>query len=57
MVDPLNPKEIAEAIEYLLEHRELGREMGENSRRAVLERYNWEKESEKFLVLYKELIE
>ena len=40
-VDPLNPKEIAEAIEYLLEHPEERHRMGENGREAVSEKYNW----------------
>jgi len=56
-VDPLNPKEIAQAIEYLLEHPELRQEMGENGRRAVIEKYNWEQEAEKLLALYQRLLE
>ena len=55
-VDPLNPKEIAKAIEYLLTHPEEARRMGENGRRAVLEKYNWEQESEKLLAVYEELL-
>jgi len=55
-VDPLNPKEIAGAIEYLITHPEEARQMGENGRRAVEEKYNWEKEAIKLLQLYKELL-
>lgn len=55
-VDPLKPEEIARAIEYLLTHPEEARRMGENGRKAVLEKYNWEKESEKLVSLYKELL-
>ena len=55
-VDPLNPKEIAQAIEYLITHPEEARKMGENGRRAVEEKYNWEKEGEKLLKLYEELV-
>ena len=55
-VDPLDPKEIAQAIEYLLTHPEEARQMGENGRRAVEEKYNWEKETEKLLALYEELL-
>ena len=55
-VDPLGPKEIAQAIEYLLTHPEEARQMGENGRRAVEEKYNWEKETEKLLALYEELL-
>ena len=54
-VNPLEPKEIAKAVEYLIKHPEEARKMGENGRKAVLEKYNWEKESEKLLKVYEEL--
>lgn len=54
-VDPLNPKEIAKAIQYLLEHQKEAQKLGENGREAVLEKYNWEKESEKLLKIYRDL--
>ena len=54
-VDPFNPKELAEAIEYLITHREETRRMGETGRRTVLEKYNWETEGKKMLALYGEL--
>jgi len=55
-VDPLNPKEIAEAIKYLIEHPDEAQKMGENGKKAVLEKYNWEKESEKLIKLYEDLL-
>lgn len=55
-VDPLKPQEIAQAIEYLLDHVDVRKRMGENGRRAVLEKYNWGKESEKLLRLYQGLL-
>lgn len=55
-VDPLDPKEIAEAIKYLIDHPDEARQMGENGRKAVLEKYNWENESKKLLKLYGELL-
>ncbi|MCK4394311.1 glycosyltransferase family 4 protein [Candidatus Bipolaricaulota bacterium] len=55
-VDPLNPKEIAEAIEYLLDHPEVRQKMGENGRRAAMEKYNWDSEAKKLLALYAGLI-
>lgn len=51
-VNPENPEEIAKAIEYLIDRPEVMKKMGENGRKAVLEKYNWEKESEKLLNLY-----
>jgi len=55
-VDPLNPEEIARAIEYLINHPDEARQMGENGRRAVLEKYNWESEGKKLLALYEEVL-
>jgi glycosyltransferase involved in cell wall biosynthesis len=52
LVDPAKPPEIAAAMEYLIEHPDEARQMGENGRRAVLEKYNWEKESERLLKIY-----
>lgn len=56
-VNPLDPKEIAEAIKYLLENPKLMNEMGNNGQKAVLERFSWEKESIKLLKLYDSLTE
>lgn len=55
-VNPLDPKEIAQAIEYLLTHPEEACRMGENGRRAAVEKYNWEREEKKLLQLYEELL-
>jgi glycosyltransferase involved in cell wall biosynthesis len=52
LVDPSKPQEIAGAMEYLIEHPDEARRMGENGRRAVLEQYNWGKESERLLRIY-----
>jgi len=55
-VNPLNPKEIADAIEYLLTHPHEAETMGENGKQAVLTQYNWAKEEAKLFQLYKELL-
>ncbi|TXI72209.1 MAG: glycosyltransferase [Dokdonella sp.] len=55
-VDPLNPRAIAEAIERLVADSPLVQAMGENGRRMVGERYNWESEERKLVSLYAELI-
>jgi len=52
LVDPTDVDEIENAILYLLEHPEEAKRMGENGRRAVEERYNWDKMEEKLLELY-----
>ena len=51
-----NMEEITQAIEYLITHPEEARRMGENGRRAVEEKYNWEKEAQKLLALYEQLL-
>ena len=55
-VDQTNPKEIAKAINYLLDNPEIGQEMGLNGRNAVLSKYNWEHELAKLDDLYKAMI-
>jgi glycosyltransferase involved in cell wall biosynthesis len=54
-VDPLKPAEIAAAIDFCVLHPERAREMGQNGRRAILERYNWPNESRKLLSFYEHL--
>lgn len=56
VVDPLDSKEIAEAMEYLIIHPQEARRMGENGRRAVIEKYNWQQEVQNLLRLYEELL-
>ncbi len=55
-VDPLDPKKIAEAIDYLVDNPEIARRMGENGRKAVYDRYNWDVEEKKLLALYDSLL-
>jgi glycosyltransferase involved in cell wall biosynthesis len=54
-VNPLDPKEIAEAIRFILENPEKAKKMGENGLKAVKEKYNWEKEEKKLLEVYSKL--
>ena len=54
-VDPLDPQAIAQAIEYITTHLNEAKQMGENGRKAVEEKYNWTREEDKLLLLYKEL--
>lgn len=54
-VDPLNIEEIAKAIESILNNPEKAVEMGRNGRKAVENRYNWEKESERLIELYERI--
>ena len=40
LVDPTNPDQIADAINYLIENKEEAYKMGQEGRRAVIEKYN-----------------
>lgn len=57
LVNPLCPKEIAEAMKWILEHPEEAEKMGQNGLKAVQNTYNWEIENEKLLALYGKLLE
>jgi glycosyltransferase involved in cell wall biosynthesis len=52
-VDPRDPRAIAEAIRALAEDAEGAARLGENGRRAIAERYNWEAELAKLDALYR----
>lgn len=54
-VDPSNSEEIAEAVQQLLKSPERSKLMGENGKKAVIERYNWEQQFKKLAQLYEEL--
>jgi glycosyltransferase involved in cell wall biosynthesis len=51
-VDPMQPRAIAQAIEYLLTHPAQAEEMGLRGQAAVLERYNWDTQAEELVNLY-----
>lgn len=54
-VDPNNTDEIREAIEYLINNPQKAIQMGQNGRKAVLEKYNWESQAEVLLELYRNI--
>lgn len=54
-VNPLNSKEISEAIDFIIENPEQAKLMGENGRVAILTKYNWNIESTKLIDLYRAL--
>jgi len=55
-VNPLDPKEIADAIQYIISHPKEAQQMGENGKNAVLEKYNWTVEEKKLFEVYERLI-
>jgi len=54
-VDPLDPKTISEAIDYLVSHPAEAEKMGRNGQKAVLEKYNWAIEESKLLSHYQKM--
>jgi len=55
-VNPLDPKEIADAIKYIIDNPKEAQKMGENGKKAILEKYNWGVEEKKLLRVYNELL-
>ena len=54
-VDPDNVDEIKKAIEYIIANPVEARRMGENGRRAVVEKYNWRTQEKMLVEIYKEI--
>jgi glycosyltransferase involved in cell wall biosynthesis len=54
-VDPLDPPAAADAVVQLWKDPEEARRLGENGRRSILERFNWEAEFAKLDALYQRL--
>jgi glycosyltransferase involved in cell wall biosynthesis len=54
-VNPLEPKEIGKVIEYIISHPKESEQMGQNGKKAVLEKYNWDVEERKLFKIYDKL--
>jgi glycosyltransferase involved in cell wall biosynthesis len=52
-VEPDNIDEYAKAIKLLLNDPQMAEEMGQNGKKLVFEKYNWDNEQEKLLTLYR----
>ncbi|NMB40787.1 MAG: glycosyltransferase family 4 protein [Firmicutes bacterium] len=55
-VNPLDAGKIAKAINWITSNPEKARRMGENGRKAVEKKYNWEREGSKLTQLYGRLL-
>lgn len=55
LVDPKNPKAIAQAINWILEHEEEAAAMGQRGKHATETIYNWANESKTLLNLYSQI--
>ncbi len=56
LVKPRDVKTLTKAIDFLLSHPEEARAIGERARKLVLENYTWEKNAEKTIKVYKEVL-
>ncbi|MFC1239742.1 glycosyltransferase [Treponema vincentii] len=56
-VNPHDIKAIRDAINYLIENKDIAKQMGDNGRRAVMEKYNWTTQEKILLEMYKKLEE
>ena len=54
-VNPLDSKEIASAVQKLINDPELSVRLGQNGRKAILEKFNWGIEEKKLIDLYKKI--
>jgi glycosyltransferase involved in cell wall biosynthesis len=57
LVDPKKPREIAEAIQFVLAHPAEAEAMGQRGREAVVGDFNWGPEEKKLVALYTQLLE
>lgn len=56
LVKPRDVESLIEALDYLLSHPEEAKAMGERARKVVIENYTWEKNAEKTMQVYKEVL-
>ena len=56
LVKPRDVDSLAEAIRFLLDHSDKAKTIGEQARSLVLENYTWEKNAERTLRVYKEVL-
>ena len=56
LVNPQDPQAIAQAMQWILEHPAEAEEMGRRGREAARQHYNWEREAEKLIALYQDLL-
>lgn len=56
LVDPMDPRAIADAMRWIIDHPVEAEEMGKRGRLAVEHTYNWDIEAKKLIQLYRHLI-
>ena len=56
LVDPLDVNAVSDAIRYLLDHPLEAKRMGENGKRAVLNKYLWDSEAQVLIFCYETVL-
>lgn len=56
LVDPTNPDQIADAINYLVNNKEKAYKMGQEGRRAVIEKFNCEVVSKEYVTIINNIV-
>lgn len=56
LVKPRDVDSLVEALDFLLSHPKEAKAMGERARKVVLENYTWEKNAEKTIEVYREVL-
>jgi glycosyltransferase involved in cell wall biosynthesis len=56
VVNSNNPRAVADAVRWLLNHPEDAKRMGERGKKAVALKYNWEEAAKTLLALYKRIV-
>jgi glycosyltransferase involved in cell wall biosynthesis len=55
-VDPLDPKQIAKAIDYLVINKDVAEQMGARAKKLITTKYNWRIEEIKLLKFYERIL-
>ena len=55
-INPMDPNEIANAINWIMDHPEEAKQMGRNGRESAINEYNWNSEREKLVSIYKDIL-
>ena len=51
LVNPKDPNSIAEAIRFLINNKKEAYRLGQNGRKAVIEKYSWDKEKNRYKII------
>lgn len=55
-INPINVQELANAIEYIFKHPKKAKIMGENGRKLIEKKYNWDIEEKKLFTVYERIL-